>query len=187
MKKFLIFAVSCLILMAMCACEPISTGSTDLSESVDSSKTAESLESTESIESVDSKPDESSKVLTFNSTILFDDLEIVIGNQIKWVKVDNQFSENNGADVAEVPVTIKNVSDKTHGLNMFYYKFYGPDGNELDDVSTYFDNDAYSAGDMRSGATQNTYFHILYKGNGDYYVEFSAFSDPIEVKLPIKK
>jgi hypothetical protein len=128
------------------------------------------------------------KELTFGSVVNFDELEIVIGDQIKWTKLDNQFSDKNGADIAEVPVTIKNLSDETHGLNLFYCNFYGPNGTKLDTVSTYFDNDACTAGDMRPGATQNGFFHILYNGDGDYYVEFNALiGDKVEVKLPIKK
>lgn len=139
-------------------------------------------------ESASTSPATSGKTgLTFGSTLTFDDLEITIGDSIKWVKLDNQFSDHDGADVAELPITVKNLSDETHGLNMFFYSFYGPDGTKLDTVFSYFENDAFSAGDMRSGATQQTFFHILYTSDGDYYIEFKDYVNTIEVKLPIKK
>ena len=168
MKKVSIFIVSLAILVLASAC---------VVSDQPTSQDGEDQKQTE----------EKSKDLTFGDTFTFDDLEITISDQINWVKLDNQFSENNGADVIEIPVTIKNLKDQTHGLNAFYYNFYGPDGNKLDSVFSYFDNDVFSAGDMRSGSTQNTYFHLLYAGDGDYYIEFSFMSDPISVKIPILK
>ena len=169
MKKLLSVLMATLLLIMLCSC------TTNTNEKAESTNT----------ESDQTKADE---VLTFGVPFAFDDLEIVLSDDIQWEKIDNQFSENNGADVIKIPVTIKNNKDETHGLNMFYYTFYGPDGNKLDSVATYFNDDHFSAGNMRSGATQNTYFHILYKGDGDYYVEFAAFfGKAIEVKLPIIK
>lgn len=124
---------------------------------------------------------------TFGSTITFDNLEITFGTDVTWTTVENEFSDNAGADVLAVPVTIKNVKDETNSLNMFYYKFFGSKGTELDSVAFYFDDDVYSSGEMRSGASIDTLFHILYDGDGDYYIEFSNFTDKIEVKLPIAK
>ena len=50
------------------------------------------------------------------------------------------------------------------------------------------DDDHFSAGDMGTSATQSTYFHILYEGDGDYYVEFSTISGPAtEVKIPVSR
>lgn len=167
-KKILILIAAIAIAMSISACT--------ISDSPVSQEGEESKQS-----------EEKSKDLTFGDTFTFDDLEITISDQINWVKLENQFSEKNGADVIEIPVTIKNLKDQTHGLNSFYYNFYGPDGNKLDSVFSYFDNDVFSAGDMRSGATQNTFFHLLYNGDGDYYIEFSFMSDPISVKIPITK
>lgn len=129
-------------------------------------------------------------VLTFGDTVVFDDLEITLSNNITWTKLDNQFSDFDGADVIKIPVTIKNVGDETNGLNMFYCSFYGPDGNKLDIMHMYFsdDNDVLTAGDMRPGATQQKYFHVLYNGDGDYYLELSqGFGKKVEIKLPIEK
>lgn len=127
-----------------------------------------------------------SKDKTFGDLIEFDDLQIVFGNEIIWTALDNQFSDKNGMEVFLVPIIIKNVSNETHGLNMFYYDQYGSKGTKLDGVGAYFDNDTGNAGDMRPGAKQESVMSFLYDGDGDYYVEFSTFfGDTIEVKLPI--
>lgn len=132
-------------------------------------------------------PTPEKKEYTFGSTFEFDDVEITIGTAIEWTKVSNQFSDKNGKAVIKLPVTIKNVSDETHGLNMFYYKFYSPAGTKIETVSAYFKDDISSVGEMRSGAEKQAYIHILYEDDGDYYIEFNNYKDKLEVKLPIKK
>jgi len=124
---------------------------------------------------------------TFGDIVVFDGLEIVFSNAIEWTVLDNQFSDHDGADVIRIPVTITNISDETHGLNMFFYSMFGTAGTQLDDVSAFFmEDDAAWSGDMRSGATLNAYMHFLYDGDGDYFVEFSeVFGPTVEVRLPI--
>ena len=127
-------------------------------------------------------------VFSYSDTIVFDYLEITFYDAIEWVTLNNRYSDNHGADVAKIPVSIKNNKNETHGLNMFYFSQYGPDGLKLNDVSAYFlENDVAFAGNMRSGAVQNSFMHILYIGDGDYYVEFKDFYNTVEVKLPIHK
>ena len=72
---------------------------------------------------------------------------------------------------------------------MFYYKFFGSKGNELDSVGSYFsdEGDIDSAKEMRPGSSQNTHMHILYDGDGDYYINFDNFHEKLEVKIPIVK
>ena len=137
---------------------------------------------------ISSSPSVSSDVKTFGDVFEFDDIEIVFSPDIAWSTVNNQFSDKNGMDVFLIRVTIKNIKDETHGLNMFYYTQFGSQGTKLDGIGHYFDNEIGSAGDMRSGASQDVSMAFLYDGDGDYYVEFSTmFGKAIEVKLPIKK
>jgi len=128
------------------------------------------------------------KEKTFGDLIEFDDLEIVFWNDIEWTIVSNQFSDKDGMDVFLVSMTIKNTKEETHGLNMFYYTRYGSQGTKLDDVGTFFDGEVGLVGNMRSGASQETFMAFLYDGDGDYHVEFSTmFGDVIEVVIPINK
>ena len=144
----------------------------------------------EQAETVESEPEPpAAGAITFGDTFEFDDLEITFYDAIEWVTVENQFSDHHGADVARVPMSITNMRDDTHGLNMFLFDIFGSNGTRLDNMSAWFTSDDVSfAGDMRSGATQNTYMHILYDGDGDYYVEFSQIFGPTtEVRLPIAR
>lgn len=143
-------------------------------------------------ENKDKEDDEGEKIVTYGSMFEFDDLEITVGakDKVSFVKVKNQFSEHNGKDVVKVPVTIKNKKSETHGLNMFYYKYFGSQGTELDSVSAYFSDkkEMGFAGDLRTDASQEAFMYFLYDGDGEYVVEFSdLFSDPVEVKLDVKK
>jgi len=127
------------------------------------------------------------KDISFNDSFIYDDLEIVFSSEIEWDKVQNRYSEHSGADVIKIPIKIINIGEETNGLSSFSYNVFDPDGLKTESVSYYFDDDIGSLGDMRPGAEQNAFFHILYKGDGDYFIEFGLLSKEIEVKLNIKK
>ena len=42
-------------------------------------------------------------------------------------------------------------------------------------------------GSLRSGASKSTFLHILYEGDGNYYVEFDDYETKFEVEIPVKK
>lgn len=126
--------------------------------------------------------------LTFGSCFSFDDFELTILDEVEWGTLSNQFSDKDGSDVFFIPFHIKNNSDETGMLNIFYVKYFGSQGIALDDVSSYFeDSFGVYAKDLRSGAETDLKFPILYDGDGDYYIEFSNFTEKIEVRLPITK
>lgn len=178
MKKILLFLSSIILVFSLSSCALWLL--TDNSE--------ESTNTTQEDYKSPTDREDANKELTFDTPFVFDDLEITIGSEMSWTTVDNQFSEFYKQDVIKIPVTIKNLDDETNSLNVFFYKYFAPDGTEITDkLSTYFDDDVFYSGDLRSGATINTFFHILYKGDGNYYIEFEIFEDPISVKLPIKK
>lgn len=118
-------------------------------------------------------------------TFVFDELEITLGKDIPWVTLENEFSDLNGSKVLCIPITVKNISKDTHGLNMFFKKAFGPSGKELEDVASYFmDDDIDFAGDLRSGASTQSIMHVLYEKDGEYVIEFSKLGkDKVEVKF----
>lgn len=191
MKKLLILIVSVVTLFTLVACNVTSPDSTTGNDENLTTPDSKEDEATHPQTSEPESDEVENEELSYGSTFVFDDLEITIGNaeDVTLAKVDNQFSDNNGADVIVLPVTIKNLKDESHSLNMFYYNFYGSAGTEIDSVSSYFhDSDIEFAGHIRSGASLTSAFHILYDGDGDYYIEFSdLFSEKIEIKLPIAK
>ena len=184
MKKICIKVLALLLILSLAACssnDDASSTSNDQTSSQEQQETVSS-ETTEETEEVNE-----SKELTYGDTFTFDGFEITISNNIEWATVENQFAEENGMDVALVPVHIKNNSGETGMLNMFYYKFFGPSGVELSSLAGYFENTLDFSGELRDGAETDSYFALLYEGDGDYYIEFDNYSDKLEVKLPITK
>lgn len=126
------------------------------------------------------------KTPTFGSTVVCDGFEITFGTEVSWVVVDNEYSDYHNADVIAIPVSVKNIgeeSDYPYG----FFDFFNPDGNEIDSVHNYFDDDIFEMGKLRPGASSDAVVHILYEGDGDYYIEYDGWEDHFEIKLPISK
>ena len=172
MKKILISLLSLMVILSGCGSDEKAT-----------QENTESVQETDEIEDTN-KADES---LSYGETFEFDGFELTISDQIEWAVVENQYSELNGQDVALIPVHIKNNSGETGNINMFYINLYGSKGTQLDGVEVYFDNVLGYNGNLRDGAEADTYLAVLYDGDGDYYVEFSSFTEKVEIKLPIIK
>lgn len=118
------------------------------------------------------------KTIGLSEMFTFDDLEITLGNDISFTKINNRFSDYNGQDVVKIPITVKNISDETHSLNMFYFSIYGANGTQLSTVASYFDDSIDFAGDLRSSAAYTKYLYFLYDGDGTYSVEFDKVWGP---------
>lgn len=127
---------------------------------------------------------EESKPQSANS-VVFDDLEITVNPNISLTKLDNQFSDLDGSTVLVVPVTVKNVSDETKGLNPFYVKYFGSKGTELDDLYFYFDDGSKLFNDVRPNADTTSNLYMIYDGDGTYYVSFNSFSEKKEIAIDV--
>ncbi len=128
------------------------------------------------------------KTYGFDEEFEFDDLKIKIGANYSFTTIDNEFSDNYGKSVVKVPITVTNLKNETHGLNMFYYTIYGSKGTKVDSPSTYFMDDAVDfAGDLRSDASYTKYLYFIYDGDGNYAIEFNNFSSKKTVEFNIKK
>ena len=137
-------------------------------------------------ESETEETSESDAALTLGSTFEFNDLEITVGDSIKFVKIKNQFSDHKKDKIIKVPLHITNLKDEAHGLNMFYVKCFGSKGTEVDEVGTYFKDGLFDSGDIRPGKSQDLSIYMVYDGDGEYYVSFDAWSDTKEVKIDVK-
>ena len=82
---------------------------------------------------------------------------------------------------------MKNNKDENHNLNMFYYKTFGSQGTELDDISAYFDDEVGWAGELRPGASYTKAFYLLYDGDGTYAIEFNDWFNTVTVEFEVKK
>lgn len=123
----------------------------------------------------------------FNETFEFDGLEITIGSEYEFTTVNNRYSEYNNQVTIKLPITVKNISQETTGLNMFYYDVYGSQGTEVKSLNSYFDENIDDAGDLRSGASYTKYIYFLYEGNGKYDIEFDNWSEHKVVEFNITK
>lgn len=123
----------------------------------------------------------------FNETFEFDGLEITIGSEYEFTTVNNRYSEYNNQVTIKLPITVKNISQETTGLNMFYYDIYGSQGIEVKSLNSYFDENIDDAGDLRSGASYTKYIYFLYDGNGKYDIEFDNWSEHKVVEFNITK
>ena len=102
-------------------------------------------------------------------TVEFDNLKLSFG-EYSFTEVDNRFSEYDGQTVVKISVTVTNLSDDPHSLNMFYYNLFGTSGVESGSIWHYFDDDVMNAGELLPGKSYTKYFHILYDGDGIYTI-----------------
>ena len=118
-------------------------------------------------------------------------VELTFGTDITFTTIENQFSDLNGEYVIVLPVTMTNIDDETGSLNMFDISLFGSNGVSLDSVDLYFmDDNILWGSDLRSGATLDSYLHILYDGDGEYVIEFAAglgFGDSAELVFQIQR
>ena len=127
------------------------------------------------------------KSIKVGDTFEFDDLEITILSDYSFTTVNNQFSEYNGKDVVKIPIKVKNISDDSNHLNMFYYNVFGTQGSELKTLSAYFDESIDYAGDLQPDASYTKYIYVLYDGDGKYVIEFDNYRVKKSVDINIKK
>lgn len=189
-KKQKIILIAVIVISIIAFIISLSSGTTEdktNNSNANNTNTNTSANNNTNTNSNNSQNSNKKKAYGLNETFTFDDLEITLGSDISYATVDNQFSEHNGKSVVKIPVTIKNLKDETHSLNMFYYKGFGSNGTELDILGYYFDNSIEEAGELRSGASYTKYFYLLYDGNGTYAIEFSSWTKKITVEFEINK
>ncbi len=179
MKKLLQMGLCCLCCVGfLCGCDSSETDT----------KKPEENQGQESGNKDNNKDNNKKDQYALDKAFKFDDLEITIGSEFSYTTVDNKYSDHYQKEVIKIPVTVKNLKEETHGLNMFYYDFYGSQGTELDSVSAYFSDDCVDyAGDLRTDASYTKYFYVLYDGDGKYTVEFNNFSEKISIDFEVKK
>ncbi len=128
-----------------------------------------------------------SKIYGLGETFQFDDLEITLGKDIAFTTLDNEFAEEYGKTVIKLPITVKNLKEETHSLNMFYYSVFGADGTQLNSLASYYDDSVDYAGDLRSGASYTKYLYFIYDKDGTYAIEFDDWTTQLTVEFEVKK
>jgi len=133
-------------------------------------------------------------LVTFGDTFQFNgssgNIEISLGSDVFWGELDNTWSQHHGATIFAIPITIRNISSGTGGLNPFDFTQFSPDGLRLDSIGSSLDYDITWESNMRAGASQTGLLYFLYDDDGEYVLEFSAgfgFGDSQEVIFQIEQ
>ena len=109
-------------------------------------------------------------------TLVFDGLEITIGENISFTRVHDHWSDYHREYAFYLPIDLTNIGDESNGLHGWSYTIFGPDGTEISSISWEFeDYDVAHAGNMQPGASLSSHMHILYAGSGEYIIEFLYF------------
>lgn len=129
----------------------------------------------------------STKKYGLGETFKFDGLEITLDTTYTFVKVENKYSEYSEKPVIKLGANIKNISSKENKLNMLFYTLYGPQGTKTKSVAGYFDVNVDYSENIAPGATNKTYFYILYDGDGKYSINFNNFEQELTVEFNVTK
>ena len=111
-------------------------------------------------------------------------LNITIGENYSFDTVNNPYADTNGREVIRIPLVIKNIDNKTAGLDSMDITIYDSNGRETSESQSILFNENIHA-KMRPNASISVGLYILYSGDGDYYIQI--YDSPIEIKLPIVK
>ena len=172
----------------------VASGTSEIDESKVKKDTKKQVTDFEKVDNVSEEKsdatinEESKTSYGLGDTFIFDELEITVGSTVSFGKITNKYSDYKGKTVIKIPVTIKNLKDETHQLNYFYCKTFGSKGIELERIGHYFDDSIEDAKQLRSGASYNKNFYLLYDGDGTYAIEFDKWSkNKITLEFEIKK
>ena len=105
-------------------------------------------------------------------SFVFEGFQITIHDKFSIVRIDNKYSTYNGKAVIKLPVTIKNITNKSNSFNIYKYKIFGPNMNELDEVAQYFDEGLFYTKDLKPGEEKTKYLYFLFDYNGKYLIKF---------------
>ena len=121
-------------------------------------------------------------------TFIFDDLEITISDEIEWSTINARWSEHHRERYFSLPVTITNVGDESNSLG-WGTSIFGPNGVELDVITFIIDvDDITRTGDIRPGATLESFLNVLFDGYGEYVLEISDWRNPtIQVFMNVEE
>jgi len=139
-------------------------------------------------------PDKEIQTFSPGDLFVFDDFEIVIGDNYEWRVVEYRDGESplHGLDALRVPVTITNIGDETNRFDYLSIYVYCPHDVSIRNstVTSLFrdDNNIATIESMRSGATvSDKYIHFLYDVDGYYLISFETWNKAWEVRIYIEK
>ena len=113
-------------------------------------------------------------------------LEIILSPNVGFTRFRNAQSNNDGAYVFYIPISVTNIGETSNGLTIGAVEVFSPAGFGLRDVAFELDRSfentsIFLAGNIQPGVTKEGVIYVLYTGDGEYIVEFyDAFSETVE-------
>jgi hypothetical protein len=114
----------------------------------------------------------------------FEGLEITFEDDISWGVIDTGRSDLDGEHYFFLPITVTNTSEESRRFPWNVTTF-DPNGREINQRinSLVENNDITRLGGIRTGATAESYFHILFNGSGEYVIEFDSWRNDITLQV----
>jgi len=111
-----------------------------------------------------------------------DGLEITLSPNLGFTRFRSTFSDNDGAYVFYIPVTVTNIDDSSNGLNSWGVEVFSPAGIGLisgawELESEFSETSIFAVGDVQPGVTKEGNIYVFYDEDGDYIIEFSTFME----------
>ena len=116
----------------------------------------------------------------------FDDLKIIILNDIKFYTLDKEYDIDYGKEIVSLPLVIKNLKEESHHLSMFYYTIKSPNGIKLESKAQYYNNSVDYAENLKQNEEYTKYLYFTYENNGTYTLIFNNGSQKKEITINIK-
>lgn len=119
---------------------------------------------------------------------VFDNLELTFSSSYTFVVYESSLYSTK-TDVVKMPVTVKNVGSTANHLASLDVNVYGPNGNEVNDMCTYYmDDDAVEyGGNLQPGSSYVKSMYFEYTTDGEYKIEFGMLQPEKTLKFNIKK
>ncbi len=116
--------------------------------------------------------------------------KLTTSKELELTTIADQYSSYNGKEIIKVPVIVQNLTPTVGKLNMFYYKYLGPKGIEVENPAiSITDKDSIDySGELAPNATsEQLYFYILYAGDGKYTISFDNLEEKAIIEFNVKK
>lgn len=111
---------------------------------------------------------------------------VEIGTTYSFVIVKNEFHEYFGRSIVKIPAAVTNTSGQTASMER-RYTCYDADGREAQAACWGHVEEEGLAATLRPGESLSGYFYVVYRGDGDYCLEFhdENSADVTRVIVPI--
>ena len=126
--------------------------------------------------------------ISLGTDFMFDNVSMNVGSDYSYSTIVNEDTIYNGRIVISIPITIINNKNSDYYFNPNAYYLYGPNENELNNVSKYFSNTSVDYSEvLKPNNSFVKYIYMLFDGNGQYIIRFKNQDEVININFVINK